>query len=48
VAAEGQSDKMASDVEVHIKQRSVIQFLHVEKITPIDVFLLAKETKQWM
>jgi len=30
--AKGQSDKMASEMEVHMKQRCVIEFLHVEKI----------------
>ena len=30
--AEGQSNKMASDTVVHMKQRRVIEFLHVEKI----------------
>ena len=34
-AAEGQSDKKASDVEVKMKQRCGIQFLHLEKMTPI-------------
>jgi len=42
MTAEGQSDKMASDMEVHMKQRCVIEFLHAEKIAPIDIhrFLL--------
>ena len=31
VAAEGQSDTMASDVEIHKKQRCFIEFLHAEK-----------------
>jgi len=31
MAEEGQSDKRAPDVEVHMKQRCVIEFLHVEK-----------------
>ena len=31
MAAEGQSDKMASDMEVCMKQRCVIEFLHAEK-----------------
>ena len=35
--AEGQSDKMVSDMEVHMKQRCAIEFLHAEKITPNDV-----------
>ena len=37
MAAEGQSDKMASDMEVHMKQRCVTEFLHVEKMAPIDI-----------
>jgi len=36
-AAEGQSDKMASDMEVRMKQRCVIEFLHAEKIAPNDI-----------
>jgi len=34
MAAEGQSDKMVSDVEVHMEQRAI---LHVENIVPIDI-----------
>jgi len=30
-AAEGHSDSMTSDMEVHMKQRCVTKFLHVEK-----------------
>jgi len=37
MAAEGQSDKMASDMEVRMKQRCVIEFLHAERIAPIDI-----------
>jgi hypothetical protein len=37
MTAEGQSDKMASDMEVHMKQRHVIEFLYVEKIAPNDI-----------
>jgi len=37
VAAEGQSNKMMSDMEGCIKQRSVIEFLHVEKMAPTDI-----------
>jgi hypothetical protein len=37
MAAEGQSGKMASDMEVRMKQRCVIEFLHAEKIAPNDV-----------
>ena len=32
-AAEGQSDKMVSDMEVRMQQRCEIEFLHVEKMT---------------
>jgi len=50
--AEGQSDKMASDMEVWIGQRAVIEFLHVEKqchpLTSINACLTLMETKQWM
>jgi len=31
IAAEGQSDKMASDIEMDMKQMCAIEFLHAEK-----------------
>ena len=37
VTAEGQSDKMVSDMEVCMKQRCVTEFLHAEKMAPIDI-----------
>ena len=37
MAAEGQSDEMASDMEVHMKERCVIEFFHAEKMAPIDI-----------
>ena len=37
MAAEGQSDKIVSDVEVCMKKMGVTEFFHVEKIIPIDV-----------
>ena len=37
MAPEGQHDKMASDVEVHLKQRCGTEFLCVEKISPTYV-----------
>ncbi len=37
MAAEGQSDKIASDMEVWMKQRCVTEFYHAEKITPTDI-----------
>jgi len=36
IAAEGRSDKMASDMEVWMKQRWW-KFLHAEKMAPIDI-----------
>jgi len=35
--AEGQSDKMVSDLEVLRKQRRITEFLRVEKIAPVDI-----------
>jgi len=32
-----QSDSMASDMEVRMKQRCVTEFFHVEKMAPIDI-----------
>ena len=37
MAAKGQSDTIASDVEVQLKQRCVIEFLHAEKMSPTDI-----------
>ena len=37
MAAEGQSDWMASDMEVPMEQRCVIEFLHEEKMASIDI-----------
>jgi len=37
MAAEGQSDMMAPDMEVHIMQGCVIEFFHVEKMSPNDI-----------
>jgi len=37
MTAEGQSDRMASDMEVRMKQRCVIESLHAEKIAPNDI-----------
>jgi len=34
MTAEGQSDKMASDMEVRMKQRCINEFLHAEKLAP--------------
>lgn len=35
MAAEGQSGRMASEMEVHMKQRGVVGFPHAEKVTPL-------------
>lgn len=40
MAAEGHTDKTASDVEVHMKQRYGTEFLHVEKTKSIDIHRL--------
>jgi len=37
MTAEGQSYKMASGMEVRMKQRCVIEFVHAEKIAPNDI-----------
>ena len=37
MAAEGHSDKMASNTEAYMKQNCVIEFLHVEKLAPTDI-----------
>jgi len=34
MAAEGQTDKMVSDMEMHIEQKCDTEFLHVKKIAP--------------
>jgi hypothetical protein len=40
MTVEGQPDKMASDMEVRMKQRCVIEFLHAEKKNaPSDIHL---------
>ena len=52
MAAEEQSDKMASDMEVNMEQMCVIELLHVEKkllsLTLIDICWMFMETRQWM
>ena len=37
MAAEGQSDTMVCDMEVHMKKRCITEFLHAEKMAPIDI-----------
>ena len=46
MAAEGQSDKMASDMEVCLKQRCGIEFLHAEKKASTDTCWMFMEAKQ--
>jgi len=41
--AEGQSDKTASDMELHMKERGGIEFLHEEKMAPIDILVTFAE-----
>lgn len=36
MAAEVQSDKMLSDMEIHMKQTCAVEFFRVDKVTPID------------
>ena len=38
MAAEGQSGRTASDMEVHMKQMYVTEFLHVKKMPPTDIY----------
>ena len=38
MAAEGQSNRMASNMEVQMKQRCVLEFFHAEKMAPIDIY----------
>lgn len=37
MAAEGHSDAMASDMEVHMEQRCVMEFLHAEEMVLADI-----------
>ena len=49
MAAEQQPDKMASDTEVHMKQKCVTEFLHVEKMAPTHIHQhLLNASKQWI
>ncbi len=45
-AVEGQSDRMASDMEVRMEQKYVMKFLHVEKVASTDIHQLLLKTKQ--
>lgn len=48
MGAEGQSEKMESDMEVHMKQWCETENFHVEKIALTDGFWSFLETKLWM
>ena len=51
MAAEGQSDNTASDMEMHVKQKCGNEFLHMENLhllTRIDAYWTPMETKQLM
>ena len=37
MVAEGQSDRMESDIEVRMKQKRVMEFLHAEQIVFIGI-----------
>ena len=37
IAAEGQSDKMASDMKVHVKQRCIFELHLMDKMAPTDI-----------
>ena len=37
VGAEGQSDRVVSDMEVGMKQRCVTEYLHEEQMAPTDI-----------
>jgi len=37
MAAEWQSDRKVSDMEVCMKKRCVTEFLHVEEVSPTDI-----------
>jgi hypothetical protein len=51
MTAEGQSNKMTSDMEVRMKQRCVIEYLHAAKSAPSDIHRrllnVSGEAKQW-
>jgi len=37
MATEGLSDKLTTNMEVHMKQRCVTEFLHAERNAPMDI-----------
>ena len=48
IAGEEQSDKMASDMEVQIKQKYVIEFLHVDKMVPTTHWRHSRPGWMWL
>jgi len=48
MAAEGHSDRMASDVEVCMEQRRIAEFLQVEKVALIHWYMLNVDGHQTM
>ena len=48
IAVEGQSDKLVTDMEAHMKQKCGTKFLHELKPASIDICWMFMETKQWM
>ena len=53
MAVQGHSEQMLSDMEMVMKQRCGIEFLHVEKIAVIVITFISAcrtvmETKPWM
>jgi len=50
MAAEGQSDRMASDMEVHMKQRYVTEFLHEELhlLGFINTCWMLTDSREWV
>ena len=43
MAAEGQTDRMVSDMEVCMERRCVTELFHVEKMAPVDLQLMIAE-----
>jgi len=48
MTAEGQSDKMVHDMEVHMKQRCVTEFLYADKMAPMNVNSLKLSEHLWI
>ena len=38
MVAEGKFDRMASDMEMSMKQNCITEFLHIEKMALIDIY----------